>query len=69
VTDFRTLRQTYDDGGVFADLSSSDDKYVFCSPAVSGESVGAAFFPVGRDRYNIGSLYLETATAPSWDNN
>lgn len=69
VTAFQTLTQTLGDGGVRSELSGGADQYVYCSLTVSGDSVGGAFFPVGRDRYNISDFSVETADAPVWDNN
>lgn len=69
VTAFQTLNETMGDGGVKINLASGADDYVYCSPMVGGSNVGNAFFPVGRDRYNIGSFFLETASAPDWDAN
>lgn len=69
VTDFQTLLGELGDGGVKTELASGADAYAYCAPLVSGSNIGGAFFPVGRDRYNIPSFYLETAGAPTWDVN
>jgi hypothetical protein len=63
------LREQYttmDDGGVEINYSSSPETYIYCHPDPEGVDIGSASLPNARQRYNINSFRVHSATAPTW---